>query len=198
MVSFDGGRHPSCQTAVMHRKPRFLAMTLAFGMSAETAVALAGDEDCRRTDGCGRHGECVAVDGRCVAGSTLDCERSDACENNDRCFFDPDRLRCDDGTRRANPGMFAGGFTTVAVGGASVVVGLVLVVVTAAQDFARFHSVPGDDVKLEVGEAMIGAGAGLAILVGVPVTVAGGQRVQRQAKVAVDLGAGVVRLSVPF
>jgi hypothetical protein len=169
-----------CRAATICRD--FAACTLQWGRCTR-------DERC--AEPCFASGRCEWSEEHegCVAFSDALCSASARCEEDGECFFDGD-YRCDRGEERRNRGAFAGGLTVIGLGGAAILGGVVALVVGA------FGSTFGDSDE----ETMIGggiamsAGAGFALVIGMPLTIYGGGKVKRRqpAMHLSPAGAGLV------
>jgi hypothetical protein len=138
------------------------------------------DQDCRQSEACFEEGRCTVVDEECVATRFQDCQASQLCRDEGRCYLNAEDDRCDDGTERNSTGLMVGGIVISGVGGAGMVTGLMMVLISP---FAAIgDAVSGGNRAEDLARAGgITAGVGLGVgLAGIPLAVVGASRVPRQ------------------
>jgi hypothetical protein len=136
-------------------------------------------DPCLYTEDCRRHGLCGSLDGECVATRPSDCLQSSECKINDLCYYNIADGACDDGTRRASPGLYALG-VVAAILGANVFMSGTLV--------TAYGALVEKSGAMVAGPIMIAGGTLLTVAVGLPLTGIGGERVPRAQPIALHLG----------
>jgi hypothetical protein len=162
-------------------------------------------DPCRVTDECREQGRCTSYDGECVASSAYECQRAEACRDDGLCVFNPEEKRCDDGTRRADTGMYVGGVVVSGIGGATFVAGIAMLLIGGLSgvgciDAERPCGTSADELAT-AGGIMMGGGAVLALGVGLPLALAGKRPVPREPVapgVQLGVGPGGVSLAGSF
>ena len=145
---------------------------------------------CADTHECKDHGECSYVDGDCVAGSDVECWESKLCREQGRCVFNPERQECDDGTERYSAGLVAGGIPLIAVGGACLPAGLLMLAFSggAVDESVGQSGDPvarGGDDGLRAGGIVSLVGGAIGLAAGIVMVVVGKKRLPRSEPTSV-------------
>lgn len=166
--------------------------------------ARADDDPCRDSRPCRVAGRCSTIDGKCLADSEADCLSSERCQSKGTCSLDRTQHVCVDekearkreaeaqhlaSTRRNDPDMFVGGLVVVGIGGAGVVAGALTAFFGGFLGGLSCIGGSGgacansEEVAI-AGGITAAAGAGVALIVGLPLTLVGARRVPVDAKTA--------------
>lgn len=137
-----------------------------------------------------------------MATRLADCQLARFCSEKQRCFLNRDERICDEGMRRNDKPLMVGGFVIVGVGGAAIVAGALVSI------FGTFACTVGDETLGDEGDdcrgrtlglSILGAGAGVALAIGMPMAIAGAHRVPREdALPRVLLAPGAAALEWSF
>jgi hypothetical protein len=138
-------------------------------------------ERCSDEDSCRVKGRCAMSGGDCFALTEAMCRASEACASDGRCVLNAEKGHCDDGLERRDRGALAGGIVLFSLGGAAILIGVVMGIITSMVTDTADSAVP-IFTGLLLGGAAFTAG-------GIPLVVYGGEKVPRSQLMLAPGGA---------
>ena len=145
-------------------------------------------EDCRRSFLCTKKGRCTLIGDECAATSAEDCRSSGSCLDKGQCILNSESHRCDDGNDVDEPVLYSG-VAVSSLGGLAVVAGVVVLGLSAVYCDLWAEPEDGGSCITPLGPALIAAGAGAALAIGMPMIIVGAEGHPRGAIVVGPQGA---------